>query len=139
MENRTQHNPGPWKVFDKELEDYNGVKYHDYFLKDSIGHVFTGIICRTHEEQNSEEEMKAVRANIALMSSAPELLDFLKEAVLEFGCVSSACDMERECIQFDRKNWRCKQKSGKCFIQRWLAAIRKAEGLKYHGKSSRLV
>lgn len=76
-------------------------------------------------------EEKKGKGNAALVEAAPDLLESLKEAVLEFGCVTSACDMERDCIHFDRENWRCKQGQGKCFVQRWLAAIRKAEGLEH--------
>ena len=66
-----------------------------------------------------------------MISAAPELLDALKEAVLKFGCHTHMLAIEQgECNGFVHDEWRCTLHDGKCFIQRWLAAIRKAEGIK---------
>lgn len=52
------------------------------------------------------------------------LLECLKEAV----CNSDG-DSCRDCPYFEGESWRCSYDS-ECFGQRWLAAIRKAEGIK---------
>ena len=76
-------------------------------------------------------EEKKGKGNAALVEAAPELLECLKEAVLKFGCHTHmlACE-QGACNGFIREEWRCTLPEGKCSIQRWLAAIRKAEGLK---------
>ena len=68
--------------------------------------------------------------NSALAAAAPELLECLKEAVLEFGCHTHMLAITHgECNGFIREEWRCTIPEGKCFAQRWLSAIRKAEGM----------
>lgn len=69
-------------------------------------------------------------ANAVLISAAPELLECLKEAVLEYGCGNciEQGDREVDCPYFDSESWRCSYDS-ECFGQQWLSAIRKAEGM----------
>ena len=75
------------------------------------------------------------RANADLISAAPELLECLKEAVLEFGCHTHMLAITHgECNGFIREEWRCTLPEGKCFAQRWLAAIRKAERIQLSPK-----
>lgn len=106
-----KHSPGPWEAI-------------DYYYKTYV---------------KSESEIVAqlpgcggkFRANADLISAAPELLECLKEAVLEFGCHTHMLAITHgECNGFIREEWRCTLPEGKCFAQRWLSAIRKAEGLK---------
>ncbi len=111
MDEKPKHTPGPW----------NAIVERD----------FISILGNDGEEvcyiDAAEEKEKK---NAALISAAPELLDALKDAVLEFGCGSS---IHGDCSCFIREKWRCASNPGKCFVQRWLAAIRKAEGLKQEG------
>lgn len=67
--------------------------------------------------------------NSALAAAAPELLDALKEAVIELCGNHIHGDEEGDCDCLVREDWRCTYNPGKCFVQRWLAAIRKAEGM----------
>ena len=71
------------------------------------------------------------RANADLISAAPELLECLKEAVLEYSCGNciEQGDREVDCPNFDSEAWRCSY-NGDCPGKKWMAAIRKAEGLK---------
>ena len=106
-----KHSPGPWEAI-------------DYYYKTYV--------------KNGSENIAQLpgcggkfRANADLISAAPELLDALKEAVLEFGCHTHMLAIEQgECNGFIHDEWRCTLPDGKCFVQRWLAAIRKAEGVK---------
>ena len=70
--------------------------------------------------------------NSALAAAAPELLECLKEAVLEYGCGNciEQGDREVDCPYFEGESWRCSYGS-ECLGQQWLAAIRKAEGLEH--------
>ena len=64
--------------------------------------------------------------NSALAAAAPELLECLKEAVLtNYGCYGCTAD-GKHC--FDKETFTCNQEES-CPAKRWLAAIRKAEGL----------
>ena len=104
-----KHSHGPWEAI-------------DYYYK-------------TYVESGSEIVAQLpgcggkFRANADLISAAPELLECLKEAVLEFGCHTHMLAITQgERNGFIREEWRCTLPEGKCFAQRWLAAIRKAEG-----------
>ena len=113
-ENKTT--PPPWEVNHWFAETYV-VRYPERDSGDIVARV--------------PGNKKKATANANLISAAPELLDALKEAVLEYGC--------RDCIQGDcscfiREKWRCDYNPEKCFVQRWLAAIRKAEGLEQEDK-----
>lgn len=67
-------------------------------------------------------------ANAVLISAAPELLECLKEAVLaNYGCYGCTAD-GKHC--FDKETFTCNQEES-CPAKRWLAAIRKAEGLEH--------
>ena len=129
MEDKQKHTPGPWEVFEFKLKDCDGVETKDYFLKNGEGIVFSGPCFRADGVQSKKKQERAM-ANAALIAAAPELLDALKEAVLEFGCHTHMLAIEQgECNGFIHDEWRCTLQDGKCFVQRWLAAIRKAEGL----------
>ena len=66
------------------------------------------------------------RANANLISAAPELLECLKDAVANYGCYGCTVDGKR-CL--DKETFTCNQEEC-CHAKRWLAAIRKAKGLK---------
>lgn len=119
MENDKKHTPGPWKIVGSK--GYDGTRHYCVFSEDGV---LLGNACARGAKQR--------KADARLMAAAPELLDALKEAVLENMCTNhiSYGDREEDCPNFIREEWRCTSKAGECFVQRWLAAIRKAEGLK---------
>lgn len=80
-----------------------------------------------------------IRANADLISAAPELLECLKEAVLEYGCGNhiEQGDRKVDCPYFEGESWRCSYGS-ECFGQRWLAAIREAKGADERGPEAPL-
>lgn len=104
-----KHSPEPWEVI-------------DYYYKTYV---------------KSESEIVAqlpgcggkFRANADLISAAPELLDALKEATLEH-CKQYAPIEDEYCFYLDKEKFKCIRKKQDCCAQRWLAAIRKAEGIK---------
>ena len=65
-------------------------------------------------------------ANADLISAAPELLECLKDAVADYGCYGCTVD-GKHCL--DKETFTCNQEES-CPAKRWMAAIRKAEGLK---------
>lgn len=112
MKDKQKHTPGPWKTM--------------------VERDFISILSTEGKEISFMDEAEDEdNKNAALIAAAPELLEALKEAVLEFGCHTHmlACE-QGECNGFIREEWRCTLPEGKCFVQRWLAAIRKAEGIK---------
>lgn len=106
-----KYNPGPWEVI-------------DYYYKTYVKNV-SEIVAQLPGCGGK------FRANADLISAAPELLECLKEAVLEYGCGNciEQGDREVDCPYFERESWRCSYDS-ECFGQQWMAAIRKAEGIK---------
>lgn len=107
-----KHSPGQWKAI-------------DYYYK-------------TYVKNGSEIVAQLpgcggkFRANADLISeAAPELLECLKEAVLEYSCGNciEQGDRKVDCPYLEGESWRCSYDS-ECFAQRWLSAIRKAEGIK---------
>lgn len=128
MSDKPKFNPGPWTIGVQENEGYSGSPYQELYLKDGNGKCFSDTCFQTSEE-DSEEEQERVKANMQLIASAPELLECLKEAVIELCGTHIHGDEEGDCHCFIREDWRCTYNQGQCFIQRWLAAIRKAEGL----------
>lgn len=99
-----KYSPGPWEAIDYYYKTYVKNESETIAQLPGCGGKF--------------------RANADLISAAPELLECLKEAVYNFDF-----DSCRDCPRFDSEAWKCSF-DGDCPAQRWLAAIRKAEGIK---------
>ena len=104
-----KYSPGPWSVSKKSK------------LTGAVVAEDGEVVCDPTGAGRHEDEAEA---NARLISAAPELLECLKDAVCNFDCDA----FRGTCPNFDSESWRCSY-DRYCTEQKWLAAIRKAEGL----------
>ena len=73
-----------------------------------------------YDDPRHEQEHKKFLANARLIAAAPELYECLRDAVIETCHNFECCG--------DAPNFECNEPDGRCFVQRWRAALAKAEG-----------
>ena len=111
------HTPGPWEVDDWEIVYISGHKHYYLGIHNNLMDgewSGTGVaVCLLPEESDSKKDREAVKANSALISAAPELLEACKAALNQ--------------IQYLHEKFQTTG-SGSQVLARLYSAIAKAEG-----------